>query len=251
MDSSLTSIRRVPWESLRDTLRAEFKQGVHVTEIGPNGCGKTVLATELADLRQYVLFLSTKRRDPVIAALAARGYTTVNDLETIAFTDRGPITPKIVYWPHYSSDHDIRARERLQARDMRQAINWAENQGNWCIVVDEGIWMTQNLGLRKELEAVWFGGRTLGISLLFLAQRPAWVPRYAFSQATLIAVWQTNDRDDLKRLSDIAAGYDVDLIREAVSNLDFHRHEFLLINTRTRELTISIAPPPGKRKAAA
>lgn len=249
MDSS--PIPFIPWPELRQRLRLGFEQGQHITEIGPTGCGKTVLAAELADLRRYVLVLATKRRDPMIQQLHARGYKVVSDLDEVVFHEDGPIDERIVYWPTYSGDHEIRHRERLQARDMRRAINWVEKQGNWCLIVDEGIWMVQNLGLRRELEAIWFGGRTLGISLLFLAQRPAWVPRYAFSQATWIAVWQTADRDDLKRLSDIAAGVDIDLIRSTVANLDYHRHEFLLINTRTRELVTSIAPPPNASRRAA
>jgi hypothetical protein len=243
----LQTVPRLPWEQLRPRLQAEFKQGSHATLLGPTEAGKTTLAIELAELRRYVLFLACKRRDPVLSALRARGYFVTGSLEQIPWTPEGPVHERIVYWPHFARSLTIAQRIALQKAAMRRALEYADRSGGWCIVVDEGIWMCEDLRLQKELNSLWFMGRTDKNGLVFLGQRPAWIPRYAYSQATLIAIWQTNDRDDLKRFSDMAAGIDVDLVRDVVAHeLDWELHEFLLVNTRTRELVISSAPPPKK-----
>lgn len=240
---------RLPWETLQPRLRESFKQGDHVTVLGPSESGKTVLTSALVELRQYVLFLVTKKRDPVISALARRGFHVTGKLNDLAWTDHGPVYPKVLYWPHYPANLTIAERQRRQRVSMMHALNFADRTGGWCVVVNELIWFTQNLHLEKELNAIWFQGRTDQTSLVVEAQRPAWVPRYAYSQADLIAIFQTNDRDDLKRLSDVAAGLDVDLVRDTVARLDWDMHEFLLIDTRRREMVRSVAPPPVGERA--
>lgn len=240
----------LPWETLKPRLRSTFKQGAHATLLGPTESGKTVLATELAEMREYVLFLATKRTDPSLNALARRGYHVTRSLNEISWTDKGPIHKRVLYWPTYPTKLTIAERIRQQQIDMRNALNFADRSGRWCVVVNELIWFVQNLRLEKELNAIWFQGRTDGLGLLVEAQRPAWVPRYAYSSASLLAIFQTNDLDDLKRLSDIGAGFDTRLVQETVSRLDFTAHEFLLIDTRRREMVRSIAPPPRKARAA-
>jgi hypothetical protein len=240
----LPTVPRLPWETLQPRLRKSFKQGDHATILGPSESGKTVLAAALIELRQHVLFLVTKKRDPELSALGRRGFYVTNTLNDLAWTDKGPIHPKVLYWPRYNPHLTIAQRISAQRVDMLRALNFADRTGRWCVVVNEGIWFTQNLRLEKELNSIWFQGRTDGLGLVFEAQRPAWVPRYAYSQAHYIALFQTNDRDDLKRFSDIAAGLDVDLVRHTVANLDFDLHEFLLIDSRRREMVRSIAPAP-------
>jgi hypothetical protein len=239
-------VPRVEWTELIGRLRRRFKQGDHVTLLGPTRSGKTTLSIELAELRRYVIFLASKKNDPVISGLRRRGYHVTTNLDELPWTQDGPVYERLVYWPTFKADVPIAERIRLQRPAMRKALDFVDRTGKWALVVDELVWFEKNLRLRAELESIWFQGATEGISLIGSAQRPAWVSRFAYSSASLVAIWQTNDRDDLRRLSDLAAGIDVELVRHTVANLDWNAHEFLLIDTRERTLVRSIAPPPKR-----
>jgi hypothetical protein len=75
------------------------------------------------------------------------------------------------------------------------------------------------------------------------AQRPSYIPRLAFSQATYIFLWQTGDKGDLERLRDIASGIPRGMIEENVMQLDWNAHECLFIDTRTKGLARVVFPP--------
>jgi len=130
----------------------------------------------------------------------------------------------------------------LQAEYIRFVLDWAEKSENWAIVCDELMWVSRNLRLERELEAVWFQGRTQGISLIGAAQRPTHVPRLAYSQATYFFLWQTADRQDLERLRDISAGFPRGMIDKGVIELDWDKHECLFVDTKKRQICKTVAP---------
>jgi hypothetical protein len=75
-------------------------------------------------------------------------------------------------------------------------------------------------------------------------QRPAWVPRDAYSQATHLFVFGTNDNEDIRSLGGLG-GMSTNEIRYAVQWLasDAVRfHQFLYVNTRTGTLARSTLP---------
>jgi hypothetical protein len=125
---------------------------------------------------------------------------------------------------------------------IRHVLDWAEKTGNWAILLDELMWVSRNLRLERELEAVWFQGRTQGVSLIGAAQRPTHVPRLAYSQATYFFLWQTADKGDLERLRDISAGIPRGMIESSVLSLDWDMHECLFVDTKRRELARVIGP---------
>lgn len=236
---------RVPWPVLRSRLASSWHAGEHVTLIGPTRSGKTHMALELAELCPYVLVLATKRQDPLVSDLAGRGYHVTADLEELVWTaehPRRPIQRSVVYWPQFGGKLDSPARLKLQAAAMREALDWADRTGGWCVVVDETMWMARNLRLERELESLWFQGRTQGVSVIACAQRPAHIPRLAFSSADYLFLWQTGDAGDLERLRDISAGFPKGMIEANVSALDFRAHEALFIDPRGKELARVIAP---------
>jgi hypothetical protein len=228
---------RVPWGSFYPLFRREFRQGQHVTIIGPNGGGKTTLELEVADARSYVMFLATKPRDPLIESLAReRGYHVIHSLDEIeTVADEGPDDGDVrhvprfhryVYWPQFGRTFALRDKREQQARAIGKALNYAFDAGGWCVLADELVWLIQQLRLSDELEAYWYQARTLNVSLVACAQRPAWVPRAAYSQAKHIFLFKTNDREDVRRLGDIA-GADVERVRYEVARLE--PFEFLYI----------------------
>lgn len=237
----------LPWASLRARLARDWRPGEHVTIVGPTRSGKTHIAVELAELCSYVLVLATKRQDPLIVDLRSHGYLVTGDLQEVLWThDQGqrpvPVHPRVVYWPQFGQKMEPRARIAAQAAAMRRAIDWADKTGGWAVLVDETMWMTRQLRLERELEQMWFQGRTQGVSVIACAQRPAHVPRLAFSSADYLFLAYTGDKRDVENLREISAGIPVEVIDESVRALDFDRHEFLFVDTHARELARVVAP---------
>lgn len=232
----------IPWSKLERKLKQEWKPGEHVTLIGPTGSGKTHMGLALANICKYVLVIATKRRDPLLESMKGK-FLVTQDVSDITWTPEGtPVHNKVLYWPKFSDNVNSRERLTKQAIMIRHALDWAEKTGNWAILCDELMWVSRNLRLERELEAVWFQGRTQGVSLIGAAQRPTHVPRLAYSQATYFFLWQTADKSDLERLRDISAGFPRGMIESAVLHLDWNSHECLFIDTKRRELAIVIGP---------
>lgn len=202
------------------------------------------MALELARLCRYVLVIATKRRDPLVEELR-RDHVITDDLSRdVLWTPEGrPMTTRVVFWPRFPEKMTAEARASRQAVAIRRALDYADRTEGWAVLVDETMWVVEQLRLERALNAVWFQGRTQGVSVIACAQRPARVPRLAFSQATYLFVWQTSDKQDLERLREISAGFPKGVIDESVMSLDSTKHEALYIDTLRGELARVIAPP--------
>jgi hypothetical protein len=244
----VTSVPVIPWDSLVSQLAADWQPGDHVTIVGPTGSGKTHIALTLAEMTQYVLVLATKRRDPLVSELAAHGYHVTGDTSSIQWTagpDHAPqpVHNRVVFWPRFGEKTAERDRLKMQAEAMRKVLAWADQTGEWTVIADETMWMTKNLRLEKELEALWFQGRTQHVSLIANAQRPSQIPRLAYSSATYLFLGQTADGRDVENLREISGGFPPKLIEAGVTQLDRMKHEFLFVDTRRTELARVVAPP--------
>lgn len=246
--TSMAPVRNVPlipWERLLARLRRDWKPGEHVTIIGPTRSGKTHLAIELLELCRYRLVLATKRRDPLVQQLQRDGYQITGDISEIQWDGerRVPLNPKVVYWPQFPEKMDAVQRRLTQTQLMRKALDWADKTGGWAVLLDETMWMSDTLKLEQELKNLWFQGRTQGLSVIACAQRPTHVPRLAFSSADYLFLARTSDKRDVENLREISAGIPKEMIETAMYSLDFDRHEFLFIDTHSRELAKVVAPP--------
>jgi DNA helicase HerA-like ATPase len=206
-----------------------------VTVLGPTGAGKTTLLIELAEARPYTIFIATKTRDPLIGDLQRRGWRVLyglRDLRALRYVD-GKLVPAdrhLVFWP--STAGSIRERRSTQGEQIRGALDQVFASGGWTVAADETLWLAQELRLEPELRALWHQGRSAGLTLLAATQRPAWVPRAAYSQASYLFMFSTSDAADLKRLSDIGGGVDTRRLGREVQRLG--RYEFAAVAPRER-----------------
>lgn len=221
---------RTPWGDFLAGLR--WRQGEHVTLIGPTGCGKTTLTNELVELRTYSMFLGSKRIDETQDELKKLGFRTVPDSEQIHpdVARRWYVKPKVN--PKHSADSIIsHNRDVLRATLMR-----AYHEGGWAVFIDEGRYVTDILGLKKETVMLIIQGRSQYNSVIMGTQRPRHVPLEAYDQATHIFLWRDPDLQNVARVAEII-GMNRREAQEKVAQLGFH--EFLYYNTHTGESTIS------------
>lgn len=236
-----------PWQTMRRHLLDNWELGQHATLIGPAGSGKSHLAVTLGELTPHVLVLATKRRDPLISDLISHGYKLVERMEDIPLAVRSerrdvPVHRRVLFWPR-PEGRTAQERAAMQAAKVRQALHYAERNGDWAVLIDEGLWMAKNLRLEAEMESLWFQGRSMGVSVITCAQRPSHLPLLAFSQATYLFLWKVNDRRDIERLREISGNVDLATIEAIVNSLDWDGHEFLMVDTRRGVLARSVAPP--------
>lgn len=237
-------LAETPWPVVYDYLARNWKQGEHASLIGPNGAGKTHLALMLGELRGHTIVLATKRRDPLVQDLTRRGYVLVTSLDEVPLAaDNGrPVHKRVLLWVNPDT-RDERQRRRIQSRRLADALSGAERQGSWCVIVDETIWLSDSLGLKQELDSLWYQARSSKVSVVACAQRPTTVPRMMVSQATHVFIWAVSDRRELETLRDLGGNVPREVLEENIATLDWDRHEFLYVNTRTNELMRSVAPP--------
>lgn len=217
-------VQRLSWADFLTSLR--WRQGEHVSLIGPTGGGKTTCAKMLLPIRQYVCVLATKPKDELLTSFKRDGYTIVNDWPPADFVKRA------VFWPSVK-----RLRDNYnQADAIYHCLDTVYQSGGWCLYADEIRYLTQTLKLKQELEIMWLQGRSLGVSLVASTQRPAWVPLEMYSQATHLFLWRDTDKRNLNRLGEIG-GVDTDLVSYEVARLP--KHDMLYVNTRDGTLAIT------------
>jgi hypothetical protein len=105
------------------------------------------------------------------------------------------------------------------------------------------MYLSEQLRLEKELNEIWYGARTMKISLISLMQRPALVPRLAFSQADYIFFGKFNDKRDIETLRDIATVVPNEVMVNGILSLSKDKHEFLMVDAHRDRLAITVAPP--------
>jgi hypothetical protein len=209
-------------------------QAEHVTILGATGTGKSSLAMRIATRRPYVVQLVEKPRDEKLRlALKRDGYRPATVLPE-------PSGYRRVYvWPPAGGVTD----EAGQRKAFRDVLRRAGRNGVWHTVCHETAFMVDPLGLAPELKYLLRMGRSNGAGVILCSQRPAWLPRDVYSQASHLFLFGTNDVEDLKKLSGLN-GMDSGRVRDAVASLgaagDLHR--FLYVGTRDGTLMTCRAP---------
>ena len=222
----------LPWEEFQESLR--WRQGEHLTLVGPTSAGKTTLALHLLPRRTHTIVFATKKRAPLIKKLARDGYETVKTSEEI----HPQIHRKYILAPPFQKGIRSVASQRENFRD---ALDTVFRQTGWAVYLDEVPYICEDLGLGNECKRLLLQGRTLGVTMAAATQRPVNIPLAFYSQARHLCFWQTNDERDLQRIGGLG-GISAKEIRQAVTALRFDKHEVLYVNTRTRKMIRTVPP---------
>lgn len=222
----------VEWSAFMRDL--DWRQGQHVTLIGPNGSGKTVINKELLRYREkrhgYICVFVTKPKDAELEELTKRGYIRCEENKNWGQTS----PPRILLWPKAGNFSDLSQQRRV----FRNALQGAWKAGRWTFMLNELRYLTEHLGLKREMNTLYLQARAAKFSLAAETQRPRSVPLEAFSQSSHLFFAACRDDEDLKRISAIGNA-DSKLIRATVQQLK--QYEFCYVDSISGEVVVTKA----------
>lgn len=149
-----------------------------ITIIGPTGSGKTQaaiwhLSNASFDVRPFVIV--DPKREELISQIDGAQYIDIGEI---------PKQPGIYVVNPIPSDRPLLDQMLISIWDR-------ENIGVW---IDEGLMF----GTGEGIDAILTQGRSKKVPLIMLMQRPAWVSRFAISEATFIQYFGLEDERDQK-----------------------------------------------------
>ena len=194
-----------PWSKFLPAW--DWQQGQHVTMIGPTGSGKTTMIRAILSRRDYVVFAATKPKDSTIDLLESEGFTVVRKWS--------PRFDRQVLWPKIERMGDL----SVQRKEIGLMMEDAYQQGGWTVVLDELRYVTDHLRLKQHVQLLLLQGRSLGVSVVSGSQRPRHVPLEAYSQAQHLFLWQTSDRQDLRRIREFSGRIAESTVQGAMSSI--------------------------------
>lgn len=208
----------------------KWKQGEHLTTIGPTGSGKTVLNRMLLRRRDFVVVLGVKQRDPELyGPFQAEGYELVRKFDPEPPRDAS--TQRVLFVPT-TEKHGTEGRQ-AKAKAFRQALNDIYDVGFWCCYSDDVQYMADQLRLGPELEELWMLGRSEGVTVVASSQEPVNIPVMAYGMATHLFLFKNADTYRAKRMAELT-GVNREIAEHTILNLP--EHEFLYISKRTGEM---------------
>lgn len=162
--------------------------------VGTTGSGKTTLLREIIGLRDHVVLFGVKGRDDSMDKFIDRDrYTRIKAWNP-------EVDTHLVLWPTIKG-YGHRSHQREVFEDAIDAIY---REGGWCPVFDEVSYLSDTLKLGENLKFLLQQGRSSGISVVGMTQRPAFIPLAFYDQASHLFFWRDNDRRNLQRIGELA-----------------------------------------------
>lgn len=196
--------------------------GVHRLFAGQTGTGKTTLARVFTRLKRATVVFGTKPGiDSSLDAYVTReGFTRIDHWPPTKkeLKAKGPYEQvKLLLWPKMKEYADLKRSAEL----FRAAVRDITVEGNWTIGVDEGLWTCwrKGLDLGDEISAIAFGGRSNGISLHLVIQRPSGIPIATYANCNEGYFFKLGNTNDIRELSSYT-GYSTREVTDAIRSLN-------------------------------
>ncbi len=229
----------VRWDEFLKQFR--WREGQHITTIGPTGSGKTVLNRNLlryAPLKerrgQFVVVLGIKNRDDELyGPFQKEGYEIVRKFD--AWPEENVIEERVIYAPR----SDKQGKEGLsdRSRAFRSALHDIEAAGGWTVYADDLGFMSGPMNLRDEFLILWTIARSEGVEMIGSATDPVRIPVEAYGNASHLFLFKNSDDYRARRMAEFA-GVNREIARETILTLP--DHEFLYIDKSTGQMLRSM-----------
>ena len=244
-DPNFTPPERVPWSELGPYFidawgRSDESnpQPEHWEIVGPTGSGKTYLMlTALQDRdrtrKSGAVLIVTKADDEIFSRL---GWPVVSKVdEVVGHTN-------VVFWPRTGKTGTARAE--FHGLHVQGLLDKLWRPGANTIVGFDEIGYVQDLpgDLKRTLQHYWREGRSLGITVVGMKQRPQGALRDMHSETYWTAAFAPKDRSDAERFAELF-GHKRDWL-PVFDGLDATQHEFILRHSKSREAYISWVDTP-------
>lgn len=226
-------LERVDWINFRQII--PWKQSEHVAVIAQTGDGKSVLLRALAWERDWVAWLSTKKRDEEYDRNIRLGYKRINKWPP----DKPPREQqyqRLMVWPHFKNLMDIYKAGPFYKKILEDVYR---DEG-WTVVLDDLFFLSEKLKLREEITALEYQVRSLGVTLIKAMQRPRKIPLECWDQAAHIFLRPLNNYQDLLSMRAVV-GEDAKTLQAWFRNI--REHEWLYISVRNQIPPCIIKPP--------
>jgi hypothetical protein len=251
--SESPQIQRHPWSELAQEFAETWgradpsnPQPEHAEVLGINGSGKTLWMCKAVQERMIV------RHTPTVICQSKPADDTVMRLGWPIITDGN--TQRVrrerwsVYWPQTNATG--RARKAYQADKFRDLLNslWRP-QSNTIVVLDDvgyiqGLYCSDGEPLNPIIEMYLREGRSSGITVVMLKQRPQGARREMHSETQWTIAFAPKDEDDKERFAQLYGAKKVWM--PVFDSMDSDKHEFLIKHHRTQAAFISWVDTPLK-----
>jgi hypothetical protein len=201
-----------------------------IVVLGRTGTGKTQFAVHLLSSRDFTTKPWTVidyKRDGLINALIKQ-----NDLPIVSPYRDPPTRPGL---------HVMHPLPHVDDDAMEAWLMKVWEQKNHGLYVDEGYQLPQRAGY----DIILTQGRALHIPVISLYQRPVWMSRFAVAQADYFAVFNQNDKRDLKVTQEFMKPYLLDTGQEITVYDDLPKYYCFWYDVNNGE-TYILRPAPSR-----
>lgn len=246
-DPNFRQPERVPWSELGPEFASAWgranrsnPQPEHLEIVGQNGSGKTHLCIAMLQERQRqrdtpACFIATKRADDIFSKL---GWPVVSSYDQAVKEKHR----QFIYWPRTKLTGT--ARNEFLDRKVNEILDklWDED-ANIIVVFDE-VGKVESLSgeAKANVQMYWREGRSLGITVVGMKQRPQGALRDMHSETYWTAAFKPKDRADLERWAELF-GARRDWM-PVFDSLNRTNHEFIIANPVHEEAYISWVDEP-------
>lgn len=167
-----------------------WEQGQHVGIVGATGSGKTTVAQEIEELREYVVVIATKSHDETLDKY--KSFIRKKDWPPHYHET------KVLFW--------VKPKElgnfQIQRVAVYKVMSDIFSVGGWTVYFDDLYYVSDTLRLKEAVRMFYTQVRSNHVSIVSSIQRPFWVPVEALSQSTYVLLFNTRDGRDIKRVSE-------------------------------------------------